>query len=53
MATSLGDEAFTAKDNYLGELIVFRKGRHVAGLVGIPAGKDGLATARRLAANLP
>ena len=53
VATSLGDEAFTAKDNYLGELLVFRKGRHVAGLAGIPAGKDGLATARRLAANLP
>ena len=52
-AAVLGDEAFSAKDNYLGDLLVFRRGRHVAGVVSIPSGKDGLALAKKLAERLP
>jgi hypothetical protein len=49
----LGAEALAAEDPYLGGLIVFRKGRRVAGVANVPAGGDGLPLARALAARLP
>jgi hypothetical protein len=49
----LGDEAISAQDQYLGGLVLFRKGAHVAGVANVPAGQDGLPLARALAARLP
>jgi hypothetical protein len=52
-APGLGDGAFTARDPYLGGLVVFRKGAHVAGVSNLAEGVDGTALARRLADALP
>lgn len=52
-AASLGDEGFTAQDQYLGGLVVFRKGARVAGVANVAAGQDGLPLAKALAARLP
>jgi hypothetical protein len=52
-AAGLGDEGFTAQDQYLGSLVVFRKGARVAGVANVPAGKDGLPLAKALATRLP
>jgi hypothetical protein len=49
----LGDEAFSAQDPYLDGVVVFRKGRHVAGVANVAAGQDALPLARALAARLP
>ncbi|MFN8092562.1 MAG: DUF6599 family protein [Vicinamibacteria bacterium] len=49
----LGDDAFSAQDQYLGGLVVFRKGAQVAGVANVPAGKDGLPLAKALATRLP
>jgi hypothetical protein len=49
----IGDEGFTAQDQYLGSLVVFRKGARVAGVANVPAGKDGTALAKALATRLP
>jgi hypothetical protein len=53
VAAGVGDEGFTAQDQYLGSLVIFRKGARVAGVANVPAGKDGLPLARALAARLP
>jgi len=50
---ALGEEAIAARDPYLGGLVFFRKGAHVAGVANVPAGQDGLALAKALAAQLP
>jgi hypothetical protein len=50
---ALGEEAIAARDPYLGGLVLFRKGAHVAGVANVPAGQDGLALAKALAAQLP
>jgi hypothetical protein len=52
-AAGLGDEGFTAQDQYLGGLVVFRKNARVAGVANVAAGQDGLPLARALAARLP
>jgi hypothetical protein len=52
-AARIGDEGFTAQDQYLGSLVVFRKGPRVAGVANVPAGKDGAALAGALASRLP
>lgn len=52
-ATGLGDEAFTAQDQYLGGVVVFRKGARIAGVANAPAGSDPLPLAQALAARLP
>jgi hypothetical protein len=52
-AAGIGDEGFTAQDQYLGSLVVFRKGARVAGVANVPAGKDGLPLAKALATRLP
>jgi hypothetical protein len=46
-------EAFAAEDPYLGGLIVFRKGRRVAGVANVAAGTDALPLARALAGRVP
>jgi hypothetical protein len=49
----LGDEAFRARDPYLGGLLVFRKGARVAGVANVAAEGDATALARALLARLP
>ena len=47
------DEAFRARDRYLDNLLVFRKGARVAGLAKVKDGVDVTDLATRLAASLP
>jgi hypothetical protein len=49
----VGDEAFTAHDQYLGKLLVFRKGPRVAGVSNVAAEGDATPLAKALAAKLP
>jgi hypothetical protein len=49
----LGDEAFNARDQYLGVLLVFRKGPRVAGVANVAADGDAMSLAKALAARLP
>jgi hypothetical protein len=51
--SGIGDEAIAANDAYLGGLLLFRKGRHVAGVANVAAGQDGRPLAQALAARLP
>ncbi len=51
--TGLGDEAFAARDPYLGGLLVFRKGARVAGVANVAADGDATALAKALAGRLP
>jgi hypothetical protein len=50
---TVGQEGLTAKDKYLGELAVFRKGRYVGGYANVPDGRDAVSLATALAANVP
>ncbi len=50
---SLADEAFEATDQYLGRLLIFRKGRNLGGYALTAAGRDPMALAKALAARLP
>jgi hypothetical protein len=52
-SAGLGDEAFSAQDQYLGGVLVFRKGARVAGVANVAAGADPSALAKALAAGLP
>ena len=52
-ASGLGEEAFGARDQYLGGLLVFRKGARVAGVANIAADGDATALAMALAGRLP
>ena len=49
----LGEEAFGARDQYLGGLLVFRKGARVAGVANVAADGDATALAMALAGRLP
>ncbi len=49
----LADEAFSAQDQYLGRLLVFRKGARVAGASNAATDADAAALAKALAASLP
>jgi hypothetical protein len=49
----LGDEAITARDPYLGGLLVFRKGARVAGVANVAEGKDPGPLSKALAGRLP
>jgi hypothetical protein len=49
----LGDEAFAARDAYLGGLLLFRKGARVGGVANVAADADATALARALLARLP
>jgi hypothetical protein len=53
LSAGIGDEGFTAQDQYLGSLVVFRKGSRVAGVANVPAGRDGTPLAKALATRLP
>jgi hypothetical protein len=50
---ALGDEAFAARDAYLGGLLVFRKGASLAGVANVAPGQDVTPLARALAGRLP
>jgi hypothetical protein len=49
----LGDEAFGGEDQYLGRLLVFRKGARVAGVVNVAPDSDAMPLAKALAGRLP
>jgi hypothetical protein len=49
----LGDEAFAAQDQYLGRVLVFRKGSRIAGVVNVAADGDATPLAKALAGRLP
>ena len=51
--SGLGEEAFSAQDPYLGRVVVFRKGAHVAGVANGAAGADPSALAKALLERLP
>jgi hypothetical protein len=50
---AVGQEGLTAKDKYLGEVAVFRKGRYVGGYANVPDGPNAVSLATALAANVP
>ena len=50
---AVGDEAFQAKDQYLGGLCFFRKGRYLAGYSNLPDAQSAVARAAALVARLP
>jgi hypothetical protein len=50
---TLGDEAFQAKDPYLGGLCFFRKGRYLAGYANLPDAKSAVIRAAALVVLLP
>jgi hypothetical protein len=49
---NIADEAFTANDKYLNGLCIFRKGNIVGGFADLKAGRDGVADAGALSANI-
>jgi len=49
----VGDDAFGAQDQYLGRLLVFRKGGRVAGVSNVAADADAVPLAKALAEKLP
>jgi len=49
----LGDEAFSARDAYLGGLLIYRKGANVAGVANVAFGQDAKPLAKALADRLP
>jgi hypothetical protein len=51
-AAAIGDEAFSAEDQYLGRLCFFRRGRMVGGWANVAAGSDAVGLARSLAGAL-
>jgi hypothetical protein len=48
----IADEAFAASDKYLNGLCVFRKGNFIGGFADLPEGRNGVAEAEKLAANV-
>ncbi len=51
-AATIGDEAFTAEDRYLGRVCFFRKGARIGGWTNVPAGQDPADVAGKLAAEI-
>lgn len=49
----VADEAFQAKDRYLGGLCFFRKGRYLGGFANVPEDQDTVALAAAFAARIP
>lgn len=49
---TIADESFKATDKYLNGLCIFRKGQYVAGFADLKDGRDGVAEASALAANI-
>jgi hypothetical protein len=50
--TKIGDDAFTATDKYLNGVCMFRKGNFIGGFANLPEGRNGVAEAEKLAANV-
>jgi hypothetical protein len=50
---ALADEAFRVKEEYLGNICMFRKGRRIAGYANVPDSEDALALAQAFAARIP
>jgi hypothetical protein len=50
---SLGEAAYTGTDKYLGRMIVFQKGKYVAGYAGVAEGEDLTKLANTVFARLP
>ena len=50
---AVGDEAFQAQAKYLDGVCIFRKGRYVAGYANLPASRQAVVLAAKLAARLP
>jgi hypothetical protein len=49
----VADEAFQTKDQYLGGLCLFRKGRYLGGFANLPEPQDAAGLATALAARIP
>ena len=49
----VADEAFQAKDQYLGGICMFRKGRYLGGFTNMPDPKSATAPAASLAERIP
>lgn len=49
----IADEGLQAKDRYIGNVAVFRKGRYVGGYANVPDGRDAAALAAALATRIP
>jgi Family of unknown function (DUF6599) len=52
-STTVADEAFLAKDRYLGELCFFRKGRYLGGVANLSSAQEAMQLASTLAAGIP
>jgi hypothetical protein len=50
---AVGEEAFQATDKYLGRLLFFRKGAHVAGFANLNEGFDASKAAQALVSRMP
>ena len=50
---AVADQAFRVKDQYLGNICMFRKGRRLAGYANVPDGQDAEAMSRALATRIP
>ena len=50
---SVGEEAYTGKERYLGQLCVARKGKHLFGVAALKDGEDGAARVAAMAARIP
>lgn len=50
---AVAEEAFQANDQYLGRILIFRKGRYVGGYANIAAGQDPAVLAAALARRVP
>jgi hypothetical protein len=53
VSTKVADEAFLAKDRYLGELCFFRRGRYLGGVANVSRPDEAKGLASILAARLP
>lgn len=52
-AVQVGDEAFQAKEKYLGGICIFRKGRYLGGYANLPDSQLAVSLAAKLAARIP
>ena len=52
-ASSIADESFTAYDQYLGRICIFRKGRLIGGWANVADGQEPAALAKALSSRLP
>jgi hypothetical protein len=50
---TVADEAFLARDQYLGELCFFRKGRYLAGVANLSQAEEAIRLASSLSARMP